>query len=120
MGDIYIQLAGYGGMFGALLWLGILPYLLERKRAQENGEEPPSFAGSYMTTMIIASIGGFVTLSMAIGELEKALASATSYFTAAGVGFSFTYTILGISNQIVDLKIKQSKLEKALIEAKKE
>lgn len=109
---IEFQLAGYGGMVGALLWLGILPYLLERKRAEANGEKIPSFAGSYMTTMLIATIGGFVTLTMAIGELEKAIATATSLMTAAGIGFSFTYTILGVGNQIVDLKIKTSQLEK--------
>jgi hypothetical protein len=49
---------------------------------------------------------------MAIGELEKAIATATSLMTAAGIGFSFTYTILGVGNQIVDLKIKTSQLEK--------
>jgi hypothetical protein len=64
--------------------------------------------------MVISAIGGFITLGMAIGELEKALANATTLFTAAGIGFSFTYTILGISNQIVDLKLEQAKLKKEI------
>jgi hypothetical protein len=120
MADMWISIAGYGGMVSALLWLGILPYLLERKRAEQNGEKPPSFAGSYLTTMVISAIGGFITLGMAIGELEKALASATTLFTAAGIGFSFTYTILGISNQIVDLKLEQAKLKREITILNKE
>ena len=109
MVDPSIYGAGLAGMVGGLLWQGILPYLLERKKAEANGEKPPSFAGEYLTTMIISTITGLIAIFMAIETFEKSIASASSIMVSAGLGFAFTYTVLGISNTVVDLKKEKSK-----------
>jgi hypothetical protein len=110
MADSFVLFAGYGGMIGALLWLGIKPYLEKRKEAELAGEPIPSFAGAYMTTFIISFIAGFFTTTMVITQLEQTLAGVGSVMYAAGIGFSFTFTVLGISNQTVDKKLEASKL----------
>lgn len=114
MADIAIVAAGYAGLAGALLWRGLLPYLLERKKAEQAGLSMPSFSTTYMTTMIISTVAGFISVSMAIGEFEKSLATSTSIMTAAGLGFAFTYTVLGISNEMVDLKMEREQLKNEL------
>ena len=110
MTDPYITAAGIFGVVSALLWLGVLPYLQARKQAELNNQPIPSFAGVYLTSMIISSIGGFISVFIVINELEKALASATSILSSASLGFAFTYTILGISNNLIDLKLEKTKL----------
>jgi hypothetical protein len=118
MTDNVIIAAGYAGLIGALLWRGLLPYLLERQRAEQNGLPPPKFSSTYMTTMIISTVAGFISVSMAIGEFEKSIASSTSIMTAAGVGFAFTYTVLGISNEMVDLRKEREQLKAELLKTK--
>src|SRR5688500_19815353 len=63
MADIAIVAAGYAGLAGALLWRGLLPYLLERKKAEQAGLSMPSFSTTYMTTMIISTVAGFISVS---------------------------------------------------------
>jgi len=41
---------------------------------------------------------------MAVSELELKLIGITSVMTAASIGFSFTYSILSVSNTVVDLR----------------
>lgn len=115
MVDPSIYGAGLAGMIGGLLWQGILPYLLERKKAEANGEKPPSFAGEYLTTMIISTITGLIAIFMAIETFEKSIASASSIMVSAGLGFAFTYTVLGISNTFVDLKREKAKTASLLL-----
>lgn len=119
MTDAAITAAGIAGVIGALLWLGILPYLLARRKAELNGEQLPSFSRTYLTSMIISSIGGFISVFIVITELEKALASATTIISAASLGFAYTYTILGISNTIIDTKNENAALKKSLMESNK-
>lgn len=114
MTDPFITTAGIAGVIAALLWLGIMPYLQARKQAELNNQPIPSFAGVYMTSMLISSIGGFISVFIVINELEKTLASATTILSAASLGFSFTYTILGISNSIIDLRTEKTQLKKEL------
>jgi hypothetical protein len=111
MTESVITVAAFAGMIGALLWLGLLPYLLKRREAEQNGQPIPSFSTSYLTSLIISSVGGFVSIVMVIGELENSLVGVTSVLTAAGIGFSFTYSILSISNRLVDLKYDKISLE---------
>lgn len=111
MVDPSIYAAGISGMVGGLLWQGLLPYLLERRKHEQAGEKPPSFAGEYLTTMIISTITGLIAVFMAIETFEKSIASASSIMVSAGLGFAFTYTVLGISNTFVDLKLKKNKIE---------
>ena len=106
MVDPAIYGAGIAGMVGGLLWQSVLPYLMERKRAQAAGEVPPTFSGEYLTTMAISSISGFIAVLMA---MEKTITNASSIMISAGLGFSFVYTVLGISNSIVDLKRDKAK-----------
>ena len=109
MVDPAIYGAGIAGMIGGLLWQGLLPYLMERKRAQAAGEVPPSFSGEYLTTMAISSISGFIAVLMAMDAFEKTITNASSIMISAGLGFSFVYTVLGISNTVVDLKREKVK-----------
>ena len=109
MVDPAIYGAGIAGMVGGLLWQSVLPYLMERKRAQAAGEVPPTFSGEYLTTMAISSISGFIAVLMAMDAFEKTITNATSIMISAGLGFSFVYTVLGISNSIVDLKRDKAK-----------
>lgn len=120
MTEASITAAGIFGVIGALLWLGILPYLLARRKAELNGEQLPSFSRTYLTSMVISSIGGFISVFIVITELEKALASATTIISAASLGFAYTYTILGISNTIIDTKNENAALKKSLMESNKQ
>jgi hypothetical protein len=115
MADIAINLAGYGGMIAALLWLGIVPYLQKRKEAEMAGGDPPSFAGAYLTNFVIATITGFISVTMAIEGLESKLIGLQSIGVAAGMGFAFTYTVLGIANTRTELKIENSELKAAAV-----
>lgn len=114
MVSIEISLAGYGGMVAALLWLGIVPYLQKRKESQEAGQDPPSFTGAYLTNFVIAVITGFISVTMAIEGFESKLVGLQSIGIAAGLGFSFTYTVLGIANQRTSLSIENAKLKTVL------
>lgn len=111
MAEGIITGAAFAGMLAAIMWLGILPYLLKRREAEQTGQPIPSFSTSYMTTMLISSIGGFISVMMAISELELKLVGVTSILTAASIGFSFTYTILSLGNRMVDLKYDKISLE---------
>jgi len=112
MVDSTIYAAGIGGLLGGLIWQGLLPYLIKRREAEINGQPIPNFAKEYMTTMLISTITGLIAIFMSIETFEKTIANATSILIAAGIGFSFTYTVLGISNTIVDLQLKKAKLQK--------
>ena len=112
--DNAIYGAGIAGIIGGLLWRGILPYLLARKKAEEEGLPPTSFEKSYMTTMIISFIGGLIAVFMAIETFEKSIANVTSIMFAAGLGFSFVYTVLGIANDYVDLRKEKTELSRKI------
>lgn len=96
--------AAIGGMVIALLWRGILPYLMKRKEAEETGQPIPSFATAYMTTFIISIVGGLISVMMVVSELEAKLVGVTSIMSAASIGLTFTYTFLSGLNTLVDLK----------------
>ena len=112
MTDSYITISGISGVIAALLWVAIIPYLQARKSAEQNNEPIPSFSKVYLTSAILSSIGGFVSVFIVINELEHALASASSIISAASIGFAYTFTILGISNNIIDLKNEKAELKK--------
>lgn len=112
MTDAVITSAGVAGVIGALLWLGVLPYLQARKEAETNGTPVPSFAKEYLTSMVLSSLGGFISVFVVINELEHALATAGSIISAASIGFAYTFTILGITNNIIDLKAEKTQLKK--------
>jgi hypothetical protein len=57
-----------------------------------------------LTTFIISVVGGLVAIMMAVSELELKLIGITSVMTAASIGFSFTYSILSVSNTVVDFR----------------
>lgn len=99
--------AAIAGLIIALLLRGILPYLLKRKEAEENGLPIPNFATSYMTTFIIAIITGVMGVMVSIEELENRLVGVASIMTAAAIGFTFTFSTLELSNRFVDLKTDQ-------------
>ena len=94
----------FAGMIVALLYKGILPYLLKRREAEEQGKPIPSFSTSYMTTFFISIITGFMGIMVTLSELELKLEGITSIMTAASIGFSFAFTALSVANQFVDLK----------------
>ncbi|MGE5661477.1 MAG: hypothetical protein ACM3X1_04445 [Ignavibacteriales bacterium] len=96
--------AAVSGLAIALLYRGILPYLLKCREAEQSGEPAPSFSKSYLTTFVISVVGGLVAIMMAVSELELKLIGISSVMTAASVGFSFTYSILSVSNNVVDLR----------------
>lgn len=104
--------AGIAGMIGGLLWQAVLPYFLARRKAEVEGNPIPSFSKEYATTALIGAISGLIAVFMAAETFEKAIVNATSIMMAAGIGFSFTYTVLGISNTIVDLKTINASLKK--------
>lgn len=108
--DISITGAAIAGMIIALVWRGIVPYLLKRKEAEENGKPIPSFSTTYMTTFIISVIGGVVSIMMVVNELEIKLVGITSVMTAAAIGLTFTYTFLSGFNTLVDLKTSNTAL----------
>ena len=99
--------ASIAGLVVALLLRGILPYLLKRKEAEENGQPIPSFATSYMTTFIISIIVGVMGIMVSIAELETRLVGVASIMTAVAIGFTFTYSTLELSNRFVDVKTDQ-------------
>jgi p-aminobenzoyl-glutamate transporter AbgT len=96
--------AALGGMLIALVWRGILPYLMKRKEAEELGQPIPSFSTAYMATFIISIIGGLVSVMMVVSELEARLVGVTSIMSSASIGLTFTFTILSGLNTIIDLK----------------
>jgi hypothetical protein len=112
--EIAITGAAIAGMVIALVWRGIVPYLLKRKEAEENGKPIPSFSTTYMTTFIISVIGGLVSIMMVVNELEMKLVGITSVMTAAAIGLTFTYTFLSGFNTLVDLKTSKTALETKL------
>ena len=99
--------ASIAGLVVALLLRGILPYLLKRKEAEENGQPIPAFATSYMTTFIISIIVGVMGIMVSIAELETRLVGVASIMTAVAIGFTFTYSTLELSNRFVDVKTDQ-------------
>lgn len=104
MADPIIQVAAFTGLVTALLLRGILPYLLKRKEAEQNGQPIPSFSTTYMTTFIISIITGVMGIMVTINELEVKLEGITSIMTAVAIGFSFSYSALSLANTFVDLK----------------
>jgi uncharacterized membrane protein len=103
--------ASLAGMIIALVWRGIVPYLLKRKEAEENQKPIPSFSTTYLTTFIISIIGGLISIMMVGNELEMKLIGVTSVMTAAGIGLTFTYTILSGFNTLIDLKTSNTALQ---------
>jgi hypothetical protein len=103
--------AAIAGMIIALVWRGIVPYLLKRKEAEENNKPIPSFSTTYLTTFIVSIIGGFVSIMTVSNELELQLSGVTSVMTAAAIGTTFTYTFLSGLNTLVDLKTSKIALE---------
>ena len=107
MTETMIVGAAIAGLVIALLLRGILPYLLKRKEAEENGQPIPSFATSYMTTFIISIIVGVMGIMVSISELESRLVGVASIMTSVAIGFTFTYSTLELSNRFVDVKTDQ-------------
>jgi len=103
--------ASIAGMIIALVWRGIIPYLLKRKEAEENGKPIPGFSTTYMTTFIISIVGGLVSIMLVGNEIELKLQGVTSVFTAAAIGATFTYTFISGFNSLVDLKSNKIALE---------
>ena len=102
--EVIMTGAAIGGMIIALIWRGILPYLMKRKEAEELGQPIPSFGTAYMTTFIISIVGGLISVMMVVSELESQLVGVTSIMTAASIGLTFTFTILSGLNTFIDLK----------------
>src|SRR5215203_327868 len=96
--------AALGGVIIALVWRGILPYLMKRKEAEETGQPIPSFSIAYITTFIISLVGGLISVMMVVSELEARLVGVGSIMSAASIGLTFTFTILSGLNTMVDLK----------------
>ena len=112
--DITITGAAMAGMMIALLWRGIVPYLIKRKEAEDTGQKPPSFSTSYMATFIISMVGGFISVMMTVSELETKLIGVTSVMSAAAIGLTFTYTFISGLNTIVNLGSKNIQLTRQL------
>lgn len=96
--------AALGGVIIALVWRGILPYLMKRKEAEELGQPIPSFGIAYITTFIISTVGGLISVLMVVSELEARLVGVASIMSATMIGLTFTFTILSGLNTFVDLK----------------
>jgi hypothetical protein len=96
--------AALGGVIIALVWRGILPYLMKRKEAEELGLPIPSFGLAYITTFIISLVGGIISVLMVVSELEARLVGVGSIMSAASIGLTFTFTILSGLNTMVDLR----------------
>lgn len=109
--DPAITGAALAGMIIALAWRGIVPYLMKRKEAEENGKPIPSFSTTYLTTFIISIMGGLISIMMVMHELEMKLVGISSVMTAAAIGLTFTYTFLNGFNTLVDLKSSKTALE---------
>lgn len=102
--DIVMTAAAIGGMIIALLWRGILPYIMKRKEAEELGQPVPSFGTAYMATFIISTVGGLISVMMVVSELEAKLMGVTSIMSAASIGLTFTYTFLSGLNNAIELQ----------------
>lgn len=96
--------AALGGVIIALVWRGILPYLMKRKEAEELGQPIPPFGIAYITTFIISTVGGLISVLMVVSELEAKLVGVSSIMSATMIGLTFTFTILSGLNTFVDLK----------------
>jgi hypothetical protein len=110
--DIIMTGAALGGVTIALVWRGILPYLMKRKEAEELGQPIPPFGVAYITTFIISLVGGLISVMMVVSELEARLAGVGSIMSAASIGLTFTFTILSGLNTMVDLKADKIVLAK--------
>lgn len=102
--DLIMTGAALGGVTIALVWRGILPYLMKRKEAEELGQPIPPFGVAYITTFIISLVGGLISVMMVVSELEARLVGVGSIMSAASIGLTFTFTILSGLNTMVDLK----------------
>jgi len=102
--DLVMTGAALGGVIIALVWRGILPYLVKRKEAEELGLPIPPFGVAYMTTFLISTVGGLISVLMVVSELEARLAGVGSIMSAASIGLTFTFTILSGLNTMVDLR----------------
>jgi hypothetical protein len=102
--DLIMTGAALGGVTIALVWRGILPYLMKRKEAEELGQPIPGFGVAYITTFIISLVGGLISVMMVVSELEARLVGVGSIMSAASIGLTFTFTILSGLNTFVDLK----------------
>src|SRR5687768_14746854 len=96
--------AAIGGVIIALVWRGILPYLMKRKEAEELGQPIPQFGIAYITTFIISTVGGLISVLMVVSELEAKLVGVSSIMSATMIGLTFTFTILSGLNTFIDLK----------------
>ena len=105
--DLIMTGAALGGVTIALVWRGILPYLMKRKEAEELGQPIPPFGVAYITTFIISLVGGLISVMMVVSELEARLVGVGSIMSAASIGLTFTFTILSGLNTMVDLKATQ-------------
>jgi hypothetical protein len=103
--------AAIAGMVVALVWRGIIPYLLKRKEAEENGKPIPSFSTTYMTSFIISIIGGLVAIMLVGDQFDAQVENAKGVFGAMAIGGSFTYTLLSGFNSLIDLKSSKIALE---------
>jgi hypothetical protein len=99
------------GMIIALVWRGIVPYLMKRKEAEENGKPIPSFSATYMTTFIVSIIGGIVSVMLVGDEFDARIEGAKSVFSAMAIGGTFTFTLLSGLNSLIDLKSSKIALE---------
>jgi hypothetical protein len=102
--DLVMTGAALGGVIIALVWRGILPYLMKRKEAEELGQPIPPFGTAYITTFILSTVGGLIAVMMVVSELEARLVGVASIMSAAMIGLTFTFTILSGLNTFVDLK----------------
>ena len=102
--DLVMTGAALGGVIIALVWRGILPYLMKRKEAEELGQPIPSFGTAYITTFILSTVGGLISVMMVVSELEARLVGVASVMSAAMIGLTFTFTILSGLNTFIDLK----------------
>jgi hypothetical protein len=102
--DLIMTGAALGGVTIALVWRGILPYLMKRKEAEELKQPIPPFGVAYITTFIISLVGGLISVMMVVSELEARLVGVGSIMSAASIGLTFTFTILSGLNTMVDLK----------------
>lgn len=102
--DLAMTGAALGGVLIALVWRGILPYLMKRKEAEETGQPIPPFGTAYITTFVISAVGGLISVMMVVNELEAKLVGVSSIMSATMIGLTFTFTILSGLNTFVDLK----------------
>ena len=109
--DPLIVTLGIGGMIAALVLRSIVPYLLKRQEAEQNGQPVPPFATAYMTTFIISVITGIMGVMVSVSALEERLSGEISGIIAFATGFTFTFTPLELTNKFVDLKLHNIALQ---------